>query len=59
MIIIVFHKDTPQSTIDWHVKRKDAKMYYVGVPPKWEAKALAENWTFPYVVPEADVEGVE
>jgi len=29
------------------------------VPPKWEARAIAEDWTFPYVVPEADVEGVE
>jgi hypothetical protein len=59
MTIIVFLKDTPQSTIDWHVKRKNARMFYVGVPPKWEERAIAEDWTFPYVVPEADIEGVE
>jgi len=59
MTVIVFHEDTPKSTIDWHVKRKNASMYYVGVPPKWEAKAIAEEWTFPHVVPETDVEGVE
>jgi len=59
MIIIVFQKNTPQSTIDWHVRRKNARMYYTGVPPKWEARAIAEDWTFPYVVPEEDVEGVE
>jgi hypothetical protein len=59
MTIIVFQKDTPQSTIDWHVRRKNARMYYDGVPPKWEAKAIAEDWSFPYVVPQADVEGVE
>lgn len=34
-------------------------MYYVGVPPKWEERAIAEDWTFPYVVSEADIEGVE
>lgn len=59
MIVIVFEKDTPQSKIDWHVKRNKAQMYYDCVPPKWEVRALAEDWTFPYVVPESDVEGVE
>ena len=59
MTYIVFEKDTPQSKVDWHVKRNKAQMYYDGVPPKWEAKALAEDWTFPYVVVETETEGVE
>jgi len=59
MIVLVFQKDTKQSTIDWHVARVKPDMWYTSVPPKWEAKALAEEWTFPYEVPESDVEGVE
>jgi hypothetical protein len=59
MIIIVFRKDTPQSTIDWHVARLKPNLFFTGVPPRWEARAIAEDWTFPYVVPQADIEGVE
>ena len=56
---IVFHKDTPQSTIDWHVARQKPSFYYTGVPPKFEAVAAEEGWTFPHVVDEVETEGVE
>jgi hypothetical protein len=58
MTYIVFHKDTPKSTIDWHVARVKPAFYYTGVPPKWEALAEAEGWTFPRVVTETEIEGM-
>lgn len=50
--LLVFEEGTPQSTIDWHVKRKKACAYWTSVPPSMEVQAKEESWVFPKVIVE-------
>jgi hypothetical protein len=50
---LVFAKDTPDSTMRWHLARNtDICGYFTGIPPNLQGKADEEKWKLPYLYTE-------
>lgn len=48
---IIFPEDATESYIRWHMARnQDANGYFTGIPPRYMAQSIAEDWKLPYTL---------